>query len=133
MSLSDNEFERQFALATLDPTLFTHEAHLRLAWVHINKYGEAQATQNICSQIQQFDRIHDKGRKYNTTVTIAAVKIVNHFINKSDRNNFTEFIQDHPRLINSFLELIKSHYSIDIFNDEEAKLKYVEPDLSPFE
>lgn len=32
--LNDQQFEEQFQNCTFDPTLFTHEAHLRLAWIH---------------------------------------------------------------------------------------------------
>ncbi len=37
--LTDIQFERQFANCSLNPELFSHEAHLRLAWLHISKYG----------------------------------------------------------------------------------------------
>ena len=39
--LSDEEFEQQFQNCLLSPVLFTHEAHLRLAFIHILKYGES--------------------------------------------------------------------------------------------
>ena len=32
-TLTDNEFEKQFQTSSLDPAIFTHEAHLRLAWI----------------------------------------------------------------------------------------------------
>jgi hypothetical protein len=38
-SLTDIEFENQFENGTLKPELFSHEAHVRLAWIHIKKYG----------------------------------------------------------------------------------------------
>mgnify|MGYP000226997985 FL=1 len=37
--LNDLEFVNQFQKTTLDPKLFTHEAHLRLAWIYINNEG----------------------------------------------------------------------------------------------
>jgi hypothetical protein len=37
--LSNREFEEQFSNMHLDPALFTHKAHLRLAWIHISRYG----------------------------------------------------------------------------------------------
>ena len=30
-------------------------------------------------------------------------------------------------------ELIDQHYNVDIFNSERAKLKYLKPDLLPFD
>ncbi|NJN42599.1 MAG: hypothetical protein HC811_10590 [Flammeovirgaceae bacterium] len=130
--LSDSEFQNKFRECTLDPALFSHEAHLRLTWIHLRKYGLEKACKNLCDQIQQFDRVHGKGDKFNMTVTIAAVNAVNHFIQKSRSTNFSEFLIEFPRLKHSFKKLISYHYSIDIFNSEKARIKYIEPDLLAF-
>lgn len=131
--LNDIEFEEQFATASLDPTLFSHEAHLRLAWIHIHKYGLEQACENICTQIQQFDLLHGGGKQFNKTVTVAAVKIVFHFIQKSKFKLFTNFIQAFPRLKNNFMDLLNCHYGFNVFSLEKAKKEFLEPDLLPFD
>ena len=51
MTLNDDAFEAAFQNASLDPALFSHKAHLRLAWIHITQ----------------------DGTNYNETVTVAAV------------------------------------------------------------
>ena len=131
-ALSDPDFEQQFATAELDPALFNHEAHLRLAWIHIRKYGEAQAITNICSQLINFVSRLGALSKYNKTLTIAAIKAVHHFIKKSNAVSFEEFIREFPRLKYNFRELIASHYSIDVFQSEQAKQDYLQPDLLAF-
>lgn len=131
-ALSDELFEQQFADTTLNPHLFSHEAHLRLAWIHIGKYGTAQAVDNICTQIKRFDRTHDDGTKYNQTVTVASVKAVAHFMAKSEANNFKDFISAFPRLRHQLKDLLAQHYSWDIFADKAAKSEYVAPDLLAF-
>ena len=132
VDLDDETFEMSFRDTSMDPTLFTHEAHLRLAWIHIKKYGVEQAILNICQQIKTFDQTHDDGTNYNKTVTIAAVRAVNHFCEKSGAHSFSNFIRDNSRLVTHFKELLSSHYSIDIFKDGYAKENYLEPDLVPF-
>ena len=52
--LTDSEFESAFREGTLSPALFDHEAHLRLAWIHLRTYGLDQAISNICSQLKAF-------------------------------------------------------------------------------
>ena len=130
--LSNTEFENQFQSMTLDPILFTHEAHLRLAWIHINKYGLEMAIENITIQIRNYVEKLGVKDKYNLTLTIAAIKTVNHFYNKSESDHFNNFIKEFPRLKHSFRELLGCHYGIDIFNSDLAKNKYLEPDLLPF-
>ena len=132
-NLTDTEFERQFEHCELDPSIFSHEAHLRLAWIHITRYGIEKALENIQLQLQQYVRHLGAEDKYNTTLTVAAIKAVYHFILKSKSDTFEELITEFPRLKNNFRELMGCHYAIDIFNSEKAKRKFLEPDLLPFD
>lgn len=130
--LTDEEFELQFANSSLDPKLFSHEAHIRLAWIHIKKYGVNKAIDNIRKQLQKYVQNSGISDKYNETLTIAAIKAVNHFIQKSDYQTFDEFISDNEKLKANFKVIIGQHYSFDIFQSIEAKEKYFEPDLLKF-
>jgi hypothetical protein len=130
--LTDHEFEIQFQSASFPPALFTHEAHIRLAWVHIKKYGCEKAIENITGQLMDYVKTIGATGKYNHTLTIGAVKAVNHFINKSASSNFAGFIKEFPRLLSNFKDLMAYHYSGDIYNSETAKQQFVEPDLLPF-
>lgn len=131
--LSDDQFEAQFQSLTFEPTHFSHEAHLRLAWIHIRKYGVDKAAENIAEQILAFANSLGENAIYNKTLTVAAVKAVNHFYLKSLSDNFRDFMLEFPQLKERFKQLIASHYSLDIFNSEAAKAEYLEPDLIPFD
>lgn len=132
-TIDDIEFEIQFENLTMNPEFFTHEAHLRLAWIHIRKYGVRKAIEHACKQIQAFASFHGGGKKYHVTVTVAAVRAVYHFILKSKSETFQDFIQEFPRLKYSFKQLIGAHYGNDIFKSEMARKAYLEPDLIPFD
>ena len=131
--LSDLEFAKQFKDCILDPALFSHEAHLRLAWIHITKHGLNQAIKNVCDQIVAFTHSLGASTKFNKTLTVAAVKIVYHFIQKSKSDNFQDFMVEFPRMKYNFQDLLNAHYQIDIFNSEKAKKEFLEPDILPFE
>ncbi|MBT31671.1 MAG: hypothetical protein CMO01_18600 [Thalassobius sp.] len=131
--LSDAVFELQFEEGRLDPAMFSHEAHLRLAWIHLHNYGMERACNNICCQIKNYASQLGLKDKYNKTVTVAAIKAVYHFMLKSSADNFKDFIRESPRLKNAFKDLIDSHYGFDIFKSEKAKKEYLEPDLLPFD
>ena len=85
--LSDEDFERQFERFTFKPTLFSHEAHLRLAYIHIKKYGPEQAEANMVQQISSYADYYGAKNKFNKTVTIAAVRAMQHFIQRSGTDN----------------------------------------------
>ncbi|MEM8847747.1 MAG: hypothetical protein AAFY00_10520 [Bacteroidota bacterium] len=131
--MTDSEFEKQFEEGLLPPELFTHEAHIRLAWIHIGKYGIENAIANIVSQIQSYTLKLGVADKFNTTLTIAAVRAVYHFMLKSNDTDFQDFIQNNPRLKYNFKELMASHYGFDIYSSPLAKQHYLEPDLLPFD
>lgn len=131
--LSDNLFELQFSTCKLNPALFSHEAHLRLAWIHVYKYGTEKAIKNICEQLPVFVQSAGAAGKYNVTLTVAAIKAVSHFYHKSAADNFQGFINEFPGLRYNFRGLMAHHYSTDIFNSELAKKQYLEPELIPFD
>ena len=131
--LSDSDFENNFINCELNPSDFTHEAHLRLAWISIKKYGIKQAEKNIQSGLQNFVELVGAKDKYNVTLTLAAIKAVYHFMLKSKSDNFKNFITEFPRLKNNFKDLMSCHYGFDIYNSDKAKTEFLEPDLVPFD
>ena len=132
-SLSDEEFERNFEDQSLHPTLFSHEAHLRLAYIHVSRYGLEKAIENVNNQILGYVQKWNARDKYNRTLTTAAVQAVNHFMDRAPGMAFDELIQKFPKLLNQFKYLMECHYSIDIFESDLAKTEYIEPDLLPFD
>lgn len=131
--LSDFDFEKMFNSCELNPSDFTHEAHLRLAWININKYGIEQAEKNIQNGLQKYVEFVGAKDKYNTTLTLAATKAVYHFMLKSKSDSFKNFIMEFPRLKHNFKDLMACHYGFDIYNSDKAKMEFLEPDLIPFD
>lgn len=131
--LSDSDFENKFVNFELNPSDFTHEAHLRLAWINIKKYGINQAEKNIQVGLKNFVEFVGAKDKYNVTLTLAAIKAVYHFMLNSKSENFQNFITEFPQLKNNFKDLMSCHYGFDIYNSEKAKIEFLEPDLIPFD
>lgn len=132
-TLTDIEFENLFESCSLNPEIFTHEAHLRLAWIHIKKYGPDVAIANIRCQLQNFTQHLGIKNKYNETLTVASIKAVYHFMLNSNTHSFREFISENPGLKTNFKQLLLSHYQSDIFNLPIAKEKFLSPELLPFD
>lgn len=130
--LKNSQFLELFKSGQLDPKLFIHEAHLRVAWLYIHDYGINKAITMVKEQLINYVTILGAKDKYNETVTVAAVKAVYHFYLKSNSQTFKEFITEFPRLKTNFKDLLASHYGVDVFNLEEAKFTFLEPDLLPY-
>ncbi len=129
---TDEEFEHYFKTYQLKPGMFSHEAHLRLAYIHVQKYGVAQAEINMCKQIKGYAESLGVFDKFNKTVTIASVKAMDHFMQKTTANTFQGLMEEFPRLLTNFKDILGQHYGFNVFADKRAKQEYVEPDLLPF-
>ncbi|MGB0892680.1 MAG: hypothetical protein ACPGUU_10030 [Flavobacteriaceae bacterium] len=130
--ISNEEFEEKFSTINFRPLWFTHEAHLRLAWIYITKYGSKIAFEKYSTQLQEFAKKYNADGKYNATVTFASIQIINHFINESDAYDFQDFINEFSQLKTNFKQVLQTHYSGDIFTSIEAKQNILQPDLAPF-
>lgn len=130
--LTDDAFEQKFADCTLAPVLFSHEAHLRLAYIHLKKYGVATAEKQLCTHIERYANKWGATGKYNKTVTVASARVMCHFMQKATSDDFAGLMTEFPRLKTNFKDLLKQHYSTNIFASPEAKTKFLEPDLLPF-
>ena len=131
--LSDEAFEAQFKSCQLNPKDFTHEAHLRLAWINIKKNGVHDAIPKVQSELKRYVDHLGANDKYNDTLTVAAVKAVYHFTLKSKAESFEAFISEFPRLKHNFKELMAAHYGFDIYKSIRTKKSYLSPDLLPFD
>lgn len=108
-TFTDAEFERLFESGSFDPALFTHEAHIRLAWIHICKYGIDKASYNAVSQLQEYTKALGVADKFDLGLTIASLKVIHNFIKESTSNSFEGFIAEFPELNAHFRDLLLQH------------------------
>ncbi len=133
MELDDTEFVLQFENGSLPPALFDHLGHLRMAWIYLQRYGEDRAIEKACGGIRAFARHHGDADKFHKTLTVASIKIVNHFVQGSSADHFSNFIRENPGLGHSFKELVERHYSGSLLGSKKARGEYLPPDLLPFD
>ena len=132
LDLMDGEFLSQLESCSLDPACFSHEAHLRLAWLQLREADFENAIDSVRSKLLNYVAFLNARNKYNETLTVAAVRTVHHFMQKSKSGNFPDFIAEFPRLKTSFRELLAQHYTTDLYHSESARKTYLEPELLPF-
>lgn len=130
--LSDESLETAFEKTNLPPAWFTHEAHLRLAWWHIRKYGVEKAEENLQNQIHQFAKSLNEEEKYHRTLTHAALQTVHYCMQQQEAGDFESFLKLHPSLMDRFQQMISSHYSPEVLNTLQARLEVIPPDLLPY-
>ncbi len=131
-SSTDSELISSLEDVSLKETQFTHEAHIRLAWIHLKNNGLNTAIDLVTKQIRAYVRHLGAQDKYHHTLTIAAVKTVHHFIKISPFEPFEKFIEHNPRLLSDFKTLVHTHYSEQLIQSELSRSSFCEPDLMPY-
>ena len=126
---SDEVYEKKFKEIKFPPLYFSHEAHLRLAYIHLKKYGLDQSIENMCKQIYDFAIKYGATMKFNATVTYASLQIMYHYMQEGKSDDFSDLMKEFPKLLEDFKGEIQKYYSWDVFRSLEAKATIHEPDI----
>ena len=110
---TDEQFEDLFSSCSLNPKLFNHTAHIRLAFIYAKKYGVAKASALICDQIQAFDQKFGDGTKFNRKLTELSVRAVHQYMEQGKSETFSDFLLQYPKMIGSFKEVLEKVSSLE--------------------
>ena len=124
-SLADNEFLAAFHTCTLDPAMFRHADHLRLAWLYVHQEPLEEALIRVRTEIQAFAPHHRASHKYHETITTAWVRL----IATHSETSFESFIQENESLLNG--ELLHRFWTPEALASDEARNAWVPPDRRP--
>ena len=89
--LSDKEFLMKVTDCSLEPAGFTHEAHIRLAWLVMDTHDFEESVDVIAGHIARFDKAHGDGRKFNLAITKEASKLIWDHKSRAVSDSFPEF------------------------------------------
>jgi hypothetical protein len=124
------EFLRRFEAAEVGQRDFRHRDHIRMAWLYTTEYGRERAEARATAGIRHLAERHGVPHKYHETLTRAWVRAVAHFV-AADRDvkDFDDFLRRHPALLRR--DLLLTHYTAGLLWSDEARMRWVEPDVAP--
>ena len=123
-SLTDDEFLDRFERRALNS--FSHRDHIRLAFIYARR-GGVEAAVAGAMQIRGFAKDAGAAAKYHETLTVAWARIIAHLAQRSPAVPFPAFVDAHPELHDR--ELLLRHYSEPRLSSQEARARFIEPDL----
>ncbi|MFN0124747.1 MAG: hypothetical protein ACKV2V_29950 [Blastocatellia bacterium] len=130
-SVEDQNFRRAFESCQYSPSAFDHQAHLRLAYIYLTEHDADTAHQLMRGALLSFLEHHGIDvTKYHETMTEAWIMAVQHFMeNTQSCESGDTFIRRNPGMLDAGIML--THYSAEVLFSNEARIKFVEPDLDP--
>jgi len=131
LSAKDQEFRKEFETFKFPPAEFGHRSHIRLAYVYLSDHDINTAHQLMRGALFSFIKHFGVDvSKYHETITRAWIMAVRHFMeNTPSSESFDVFIEQNPRMLDS--KIMMTHYSAEVLFSDEARAKFVEPNLDP--
>ena len=130
LSREDRDFRVAFEACGVDASQFSHEAHVRLAYVYLAENGVDAAVQMMRESLLRFIGHHGIApAKFHETLTRAWMLAVRHFMNKAPSLSASDFIARHPELLDT--KIMLTHYSAGVLFSPDARASFVEPDRDP--
>jgi hypothetical protein len=131
LSPEDRQFRTDFETGRLSPEAFDHRGHIRLAYAYLAEAGPDSALTSLRSALQSFLRHQGiPASKYHETLTRAWILAVRHFMETSPPTaSADEFIDGNPRMLDA--KIMMTHYSTDLLFSQEARARFLEPNLDP--
>ncbi|MFL6213693.1 MAG: hypothetical protein ACJ74J_07320 [Blastocatellia bacterium] len=132
---SDTEIESllaSFESCELPPDTVTHRAHVAMsAWCFL-KLSESAAAARIYDGLQRYVKWHNLN-VYNETITRFWIKLIAKAVASADRSRpvFAVVNEVTARLGNS--RMIFAYYTRERLYGDEARRRWIEPDLQPLE
>jgi hypothetical protein len=125
-SLTDSEFLARFEERSLES--FSHRDHLRVAYAYARRGGAEAAVAGARHIRDLAEAAGDRG-KYHETLTVAWARVIAHLVERAPQLSFAAFVVAHPELHRR--ELLLAHYSPERMFSDEARARFLEPDVLP--
>lgn len=132
LSAEDREFLEAFTSCELAKSCWTHQAHIRMAWLQMEQAESyEEALKLIKAGITQFnDSVANVG--FHETVTVGFARYINHFRRLDGPGvGWRECLDRHPQLLSREKPLLHAHYTKELLYSQTARDRFVEPDLKP--
>ena len=129
MRTDDEAFLAAFETCTLDPALFDHRGHLRLALLHLQAQGLGATATTLPGQIQRYATHLGAPEKFHATLTHALLELVHERLARLPSGTPWEAVLDaHPELERDALALVHERHSPAQLATAEARRRALAPD-----
>jgi hypothetical protein len=125
------EFLAAFEAGTLPKPLWTHAAHVRVAWLYLGRLPLAEAVERLRAGIRRYNAAAGTPPQlYHDTVTVAFARLI-HAAGVDPGEGFDRFAARTPHLFDPADPVLLRFYTRGRLNSDTARLGFVEPDLQP--
>src|SRR5262245_47148463 len=125
--MTDDEFLTAFESCRFTRPEWTHEAHVRMAWLYLTRLPFDAALDRVRRGIQKLNGKIGSPDGYHETITVAFVRVIAARLRPGD--GYPAFRARNPDLLDRTLPALLRHYTKDRLWSPEARKGFIEPDV----
>lgn len=130
LSAHDAEFLAAFMNCTLPEAEWTHEAHVRLAWICLVQSPPDEALARIRDGILGYNTdVLGRAHKYHETITVAFTRLIGERLRPGE--TWLQFRARNHDLVDVERPILGRYYSAARLTSDAARRSYVDPDREP--
>jgi hypothetical protein len=126
--LTDDELVAHFSSATLPAAAFSHDQHVRAAWLFVTRHGMPAALTTFPAALRRFAATHGAAAKYHETITWAFLLLVHERHARQPASSWNAFASANRDLLTWRPSILESFYTADTLASELARQVFVMPD-----
>ncbi|MBS1788151.1 MAG: hypothetical protein JST85_10535 [Acidobacteria bacterium] len=127
--MTNEELIERFENLTLQPELFHHREHVRLAWVYLDKYPTLTALSRFCEGLKRFAASVGKPDRYHETITWAYLLLIRErMANPKEAKSWETFAEANGDLLTWDPNILKKYYREETLQSDLAKRVFLFPD-----
>jgi hypothetical protein len=127
--MNDPEWMQAFESCTLPIGSFRHAEHVKMAFLHLQKFAPLDALDRFSSNLMRFAAAHSKPGLYNETITWAFLLIIRERIARANSpQTWAEFSSANADLLRWDDNILKKYYREETLSSELAKRIFLFPD-----
>lgn len=129
VSMSDEEFIRNFEACTLPAERFHHQEHVRVVWLYLLQYSVLETLARFSEALKRFAAANGKATLYHETISWAYVFLIHERMARGTRaQSWQEFMATNSDLFDWQTSILKSYYRDGTLESELARQTFVLPD-----
>jgi len=128
VSMSDEEFIRNFEACTLPAECFHHQEHVRVVWLYLLRYSVLETLARFSESLKRFAAANGQATLYHETISWAYVFLIHERMARHAAQTWPEFVETNSDLFDWQTSILKSYYRDGTLKSELARKTFVLPD-----
>jgi len=127
--METKDFIVAFEGCTLPPQSFSHEAHIRLAWLYLQEHSAPVTWTKVSEGLKRYTHFLGAEEKYHETITGTYVLLIHERIESIGKGHtWEDFIESNPDLFDREKPIIQQYYHQNTLSSDLARKAFVFPD-----